>query len=81
MKTVYEMASDRFKGVEAWTFPVFVAIRVTPIVATAAYVFISPLSSGIDKSAVYWLLAVFLALSFLLWSLFLTHPIHLDKLQ
>lgn len=63
-----------------WSFYLFLALRILPIIATALYVFITPDAILSEKESLYALLAVFLIFSFTLWYLFLTFKEYIDTL-
>lgn len=65
---------------QIWSFYLFLALRVFPIIATAVYVFITPDSILPEKGNLYTLITVFLIFSFLLWYLFSTFKNLVDNL-
>lgn len=63
-----------------WSFYLFLALRILPIITTLFYVFIAPDSILPKKENLYILLTLFLIFSFILWYLFLTFREHIDRL-
>ena len=80
MKNAEELVRDRFKDIEVWSFPVFVALRLLPIVATGIYVYLAPASVVAAKVPLYWAISAFFVLSVFLWVLFASLKVDLDKL-
>lgn len=74
-------AEEILKKLEGtWSFYLFLAVRILPVIATAFYVFISPSSIIPDKSSLYAILLVFLLFSLALWRLFSSFGKNIDKL-
>lgn len=63
-----------------WSFYIFMAVRVFPILATAFYVFVTPDSILPEKGPLYALLTAFFIFSLILWYLFTAFREHTDKL-
>ena len=80
MKDLEGVLAERFKSVEAWSLPVFIVLRVLPLLAVAFYVLITPDTIISQRGPAYLLIGAVLAVSFILWHLFSSHQVYMDKL-